>query len=148
MITTQDIKNLGFNSEMLNFSDEILSGQTESPLSVYLGRALLRALHRLQRWVTTEKYNEIKASVEGSTERENYRQALLLLSVVEVLPLYYIQKSAQNGGAEAISVAGFSVKIKGLNVTEQDMQVRQMVDYAYSLVAENINTEGYGFAVL
>lgn len=137
MIATADeIKSLGFDSDVLNISDEIPDGQTKSPLTLYIERTIRRAAARIARLVTETRYDEVAAFSESDVTREAYQQAEILLTIADLLPVIYAQVLLSE---EMIKIEGvIKLRRESLSGTEQAFQIQQLVDQAESYLIDDI----------
>lgn len=141
-----DIKQAGFDSDLLGLSDLVPEGEAESPLDKKLNRSLAIASLRLKNWVGETRYTEVAALVESDPLKEKYREAETLLCIVEILPPLFAQQISDE---ETISIEGMSVRVKSRSREDFLFQKEMLIDKAEYLVHEDISKNlNEGFAIV
>lgn len=146
LATAEMIKERGFNEEVVGISDVIPAGETKSPLTLYIEKAIRRSETRLRRWVGDERYDIVSAFPDEDIVKDAYVQAEVLLSIANILPAVYLQNFY---GEEQIEIDGLRLRAKNLTTEEQTFQRQMLVNQAENyLFGEIPETVDEGFAVL
>jgi hypothetical protein len=136
-VTVNDVKDSGFNAEVLSFGDEL-------KIDEFLRRSIAAASSRLKRWIK-DNY----ALCEGfGQDDDRFRlclQAELYLTVAEILPFI---SASQSNRENSVSFDGFTIRSNQTDAAECENICRLLADKACRLVADLMPQDDTGGMVV